>query len=252
MKKPPVWLKKGLTQNATETVPRKRIFVGTPAYEGKVYVQYAMMLLDLQKILEMHGYQVNIRLPVGGSLLVSDRNRILQMFWESGDDYLLCLDSDLAFNPNYILQFIEQMNKTNKDFIGGVYPSRDGKGFNFRPSLEEDSKIVQCKETGLLQMQYIPAGCMFMTRNLIGKLRDHFPELHYKPKEEKSDASPGVCLFDTQVWEGEFWGEDYVFCRRVREAGFDIWINPTIVFNHAGVHGSLMQTLTNKKEESVK
>jgi hypothetical protein len=242
----PVWMKKGPIQQTTNK--NKRIFVGTPAYQGQVHVHYAMMLLDLQKIFEMNGYSVNVRLPVGGSLLVADRNRIIQMFWESGDDYLLCIDNDLAFDPNYIIRFIEQMEKTDKDFIGGVYPSRDGRGYNFRPSLEKDDRIVQCKETGLLQMQYIPAGCMLMSRNLISKMREHFPELYYSPKDPRSKTESAFCFFDTEVYEGEFWGEDYVFCRRVREAGFDVWVDPTIVFNHAGVKGSLMETLTDKNK----
>jgi hypothetical protein len=239
-------MKKSLAQQQSPS-SKKKIFVSTPAYEGKVHVHYAMMLLDLQKIFEMSGYVVDIRLPVGGSLLVADRNRIIEMFWQSGADYMLCIDSDIAFDPNYILRFIEQMEKTGKDFIGGVYPSRDRSGFNFRPVLEEDSKIVQCKQTGLLQMEYIPAGCMLMTRNLIAKMKDHFPELYYCPKDQRNKSEAAYCFFDTQVWEGEFWGEDYVFCRRVREAGFDIWVDPTIQFNHAGVHGTLMDTLTNKK-----
>ena len=246
MNKKPVWLKKGPPSSVGS---KKKIFVSTPAYEGKVHVHYAMMLLDLQKILESHGYEVLVRLPVGGSLLVADRNRIVQMFYDSDADYLLCIDGDLGFDPNYIVRFIDQMAHTNKDFIGGVYPSRDGSGFNFRPKLEKDSRITQCKDTGLLGMEYIPAGCMLMTRNLIQKMRDHFPELYYSPKDSRSQTESAFCFFDTEVWEGEFWGEDYVFCRRVREAGFDLWVDPTINFNHAGIHGNLMQTLTPNKPE---
>lgn len=248
MKNKPVWMKRGGGAAAAPSSTRKKIFVGTPAYDGKVHVHYATMLLDLQKILEMNGYEVDVRLPVGGSLLVADRNRIIQMFWDTGADYLMCIDSDLAFNPHHILQFIQQMEKTGKDFIGGVYPSRDGQGFNFRPALQKDEKIVQCKETGLLKMEYIPAGCMFMTRNMISKMRDHYPKLYYSPKDKRSTAESAYCFFDTEVWKGEFWGEDYVFCRRVRDAGFDIWVDPTIHFNHAGIQGTLMETLSDKKK----
>ena len=249
----PIWMKRSTSGAVAPSASgRKKIFVGTPAYEGRVHVHYAMMLLDLQKILESQGYEVDVRLPVGGSLLVADRNRIIQMFWETKADYLLCIDSDIAFDPNYILRFIEQMEKTDKDFIGGVYPSRDGQGFNFRPAQEEDDKIVQCKETGLLKMEYIPAGCMLLSRNAIKKMRDHFPELYYSPKDARSKAESAFCFFDTEVWNGEFWGEDYVFCRRVREAGFDLWVDPTIMFNHAGVMGALMETLTDKKEQADK
>jgi hypothetical protein len=247
-KKKPVWINRS---NATNnTASKKKIFIGTPAYEGKVYVHYAMMLLDMQKIFEQAGFEVLIRLPVGGSLLVADRNRLVEMFWESGADYMLCIDSDLSFDPNYITRLIHFMENTEKDFGGGVYPSRDGKGFNFRPNLEEDGKIVQCEQTGLLKMDYIPAGCMVFSRSMIEKMREHFPELYYEPRDKRNLSENAYCFFDTEIWNGEFWGEDYVFCRRIREAGFDIWVDPTIHFNHAGIEGKLIDTLTDKRELS--
>ena len=129
----------------------RKVFIATPAYDGKVHVQYAIALVDVSKLLEMHGFEPMIRMPVGGSLLVADRNRLIEMFWQSGAEYLLCLDSDLGFDPRTVLRLIS----ANKDFSGGVYPSRDGKGFNFRPIVDEDSKIVNCKDTGLLKMEYI-------------------------------------------------------------------------------------------------
>jgi hypothetical protein len=220
----------------------KKIFIATPAYDGKVHVQYAMSLLDLCKILEMQGFEPIVRVPAGGSLLVADRNRLVEMFWQSGAEYMLCIDSDLGFDPRHVIRLIQ----SNKDFSGGVYPSRDGSGFTFRPATEEDGKIVICKETMLLKMEYIPAGFMLLSRNMIATMREKYPELWYSPKDPRSQEESAFCFFDTEVWEGEFWGEDYVFCRRARNAGFDIWVDPTIPFDHAGVKGSLIETLEKK------
>jgi hypothetical protein len=226
----------------------KKLFIGTPAYDGKVHVQYAMSLLDTCKLLEMNGIEPIVRVPVGGSLLVADRNRLIQMFWESEAEYMLCIDSDLGWNPYNVLKLID----AKKDFSGGVYPSRDGKGFTFRPIIEPDGKIVMCPETKLLSMEYVPAGFMLISRNVIAKMREKYPELYYSPKDPRSDKESAFCFFDTEVWEGEFWGEDYVFCRRVRETGFDIWVDPLIEFNHAGVHGALIQSLTTDRNLAQK
>jgi hypothetical protein len=59
-------------------------------------------------------------------------------------------------------------------------------------------------------------------------------------------------LFALEVYEGEFWGEDYVFCRRAAEAGVDIWVDPMIEFNHAGIEGRLFDALTTNPEEAAK
>ena len=224
----------------------KKVFIATPAYQGKVHVQYALALNDTCTLLRMHGFEVTIRMPVGGSLLVADRNRLVQMFWDSGCDYMLCVDSDLGWDPNAVMRLIE----ADKDVSGGVYPTRDKSGFNFRPAVESSGKIVMCKDTLLLQMEYIPSGFLLIKRNVIATLRDKYPELYYCPKDINSDQTSGYCFFNTEVYDGEFWGEDYVFCRRLREAGFDIYVDPLIEFDHAGTVGSLIQVLTTDKAKA--
>lgn len=227
---------------------RKSVFIATPAYDGKVFVQYAMSLLDTQKVLEMNGYETIVRVPVGSSLLVADRNRLVELFWQSGADYMLCIDNDIGFDARVLLKMLD----SKKDFVAGVYPSRDNSGFNFRPVTEEDGRIVMCPETKLLKMQYIPAGFMLISRNVIETMRETYPELWYSPKDPRSQKESAFCFFDTEVWEGEFWGEDYVFCRRARQAGFDIWVDPLIEFDHAGVRGALIQALTDDKSKAMK
>lgn len=226
----------------------KSVFIGTPAYEGKVHVQYALALMDTSELLKSIGYEVIIRMPVGGSLLVADRNRLTELFWQSGADYMLCVDSDLAWDPQAVLRFLQ----TDKDFCAGVYPSRMGKSFTFRPFVYEDGRIMMCEKTNLLKMQYVPAGFMLFKRTVIEKMRDTYPELKYEPKDPRSDDFGAYCFFNTEVYEGEFWGEDYVFCRRVRAAGFDIWVDPTIQFNHAGNCGALIESLTDDPEKAEK
>ena len=240
-----------VTENSKQK-ERPKFFISTPAYEGKVYVHYAMSLLDTSEILRMSGFEVLVRIPVGSSLLVSDRNRILQMFWESGAEYLLCVDNDLSWDPMVVPKLLNDMTVGDKEFVAGVYPTRDGKAFNFRPETEEDGRIIIDEKTKLLKMQYVPAGFMLMKRSVIEKLHNKFPELKYTPKDPRSEAESAYCLFNTEVWEGEFWGEDYVFCRRVREAGIDIWVDPLIQFNHAGVIGSLIEVLTTDPTKAQK
>jgi hypothetical protein len=138
----------------------------------------------------------------------------------------------------------------DKEFVAGVYPGRDGKSFTFRTFNNEDSSIVE--ENGLLKMQYIPAGFMLITRSVVEKLMKKFPELYFEPKHESMKQENGWLFFNTELWDGEFWGEDYVFCRKAREAGVDIWVDPLIQFDHAGVKGRLLDALTDKPQQKAK
>jgi hypothetical protein len=226
----------------------KKVMIATPAYEGKVHAHYATSLVDTALVLAQNGYASDIRLACGGSLLVHDRNRILMAFMDSDSDYLLCLDSDLGWPPQAVLRLLQ----ADKEMSGGCYPARVGGGFHFRPVFNENGSIAMDKETGLLKMAYIPAGFMMLKRSAIEKMQQHFAHTYYKPKDPRNKDTGGYMLFALEVYEGEFWGEDYVFCRRAAEAGVDIWVDPMIEFNHAGIEGRLFDALTTNPEEAAK
>lgn len=215
------------------------VFIATPAFSGQVTIPYALSLSETITALKAHGHDVTTRLTSSGSLLVAERNRLTEQFWGSGCDYMLCIDSDLGWPAQAVLAMLD----AGKEFVCGVYPARGtgGKEFTFRPTKNPDESIVQ--EKHLLKMEYVPAGFMLIRRSAIQKMRDKFSELYYCPKDPRNNPEPGYCFFNTELWEGEFWGEDYVFCRRAREAGVEIWCDPLIEFDHAGDRGMLMQVL---------
>jgi hypothetical protein len=225
-------------------ISKKRILIATPTYEHKVHISYMMAALDTVRLLESQGFEVDLQIPSQSSLVVHSRNAILQRFIETDFDYLLMVDSDLSWDPEAVIRLIH----ANKEFSGGVYPDRMGRGFLFRPSVGENNQIKICEETMLIKMEYIPAGFILLKRSAIQRMQYQFPELYYE-SADKTDK--GFCLFNTEVIDGQFWGEDYVFCRRAKESGIDIWVDPHIPFNHAGLNGKLMDVLTTNKEENI-
>lgn len=214
------------------------VFIATPAYSGQVHVPYAISLAETHHLLLQHGVQVTFRLSVGSSLIAAERNRLLELFWSSGATHMLCIDGDLGWPPQAVLAMLE----AKRDFVCGVYPTRDGsKSFLFRPKTDSNNCIVQDKH--LLAMEYVPAGFMLLSRECVRKMREFHSNLFCVPKQNDREL-PFYALFDTEVYEGEYWGEDYVFCRRARQAGVEIWCDPLIEFDHAGTRGALVQCLT--------
>jgi len=218
----------------------KKVFIATPAYSGVVNVQYALSLSDTLMLLAKHNIETMPRISTSGSLLVAERNRLLEAFWQSNCTHMLCIDSDLGWPAQAVLAMLD----ANKEFVAGVYPARGNeKSFLFRPEKNPNGSIVT--EKHLLKMQYIPAGFMLISRSAIKKMREKYENLYFEPKDKNcGNPEPGYCLFNTEVYEGEFWGEDFVFCRRAREAGIDIWVDPLIQFDHAGTLGILIEALT--------
>jgi hypothetical protein len=160
---------------------------------------------------------------------------------------MLCIDADLGWPA----MAVEAMLNHNQDFVGGCYPARGENVFLFRPEYNADGSIVK-NEQNLLKMNYIPAGFMLIRRNVLEHMMERFPELYFRPKDPKAAKDDGYCFFNTEVRDGEFWGEDFTFCRLVREAGFTIWVDALIEFDHAGTRGMLAQVLTNDPTKSNK
>ena len=188
-------------------------------------------------LLASHNIQAQPLITASGSLLVAERNRIIQAFWESDCTHLLCIDADLGWAAQAVIAMLQ----TEKEFVAGCYPARGkAREFLFRPAKNPDDTIIQDeKYKHLLKMEYIPAGFMLIARSVIEKMRDKHPDLYYEPKDKRNNPEPGYCFFNTEIYEGEFWGEDYTFCRKAREAGVDIWVDPLIQFDHAGTIGML-------------
>ena len=221
-----------------------KIFLATPAFDGKVTVPYACSLSDTRLCMAANGIDVIVRIHTSGSLLVRERNDLLKAFLATDATHILCVDSDISWNPLDIKKLVDY----NEDFVAALYPARGDNVFLFR-GVYGENKQMAVSEKHLLEMEYIPAGFMLIRRNVIETMMKHFPELYYCPKEESLKHMDGFHLFAVELWENEFWGEDYVFCRRARQAGFKIWIDPMIELEHSGKKGSFAQCLTDKVPE---
>jgi len=68
--------------------------------------------------------------------------------------------------------------------------------------------------------------------------------------EQVVASDDGFALFNCEIIDGEFWGEDYVFCIRARQAGFKVLVDPRIELNHAGARCSLQSVIESQKKES--
>jgi hypothetical protein len=225
----------------------RKVFFATPAFSGKVNVEYAISLAETYTLLSSKGIETQICIHSSGSLLVAERNRLNKSFLKTDCTHMLCVDSDLAWPAQAVPALLDY----DVDFVAGSYPARGENIFLFRPEYLPNGAIVT-NGNNLLKMNYIPAGFMLIKREVIEKLHEHFDCDYFKPKSKDQEEEDGFCIFNTEVRDGEFWGEDFVFCRKVRECGFDIWVDPMIEFNHAGTRGMMANCLTNDETKAKK
>ena len=221
---------------------KPHLYIATPIMNDNVRFNYALALTETTAMLRGMGMQVTIDILAGGSLLVKTRNQLVKRFMESDATHMLCIDSDLAWPAEAILAMLRQ----DKDAICGVYPIRHvqesgNNRFIFRP--EYDPKGGIAHEGHLLKLESAPAGFLLLKRETIQKMMDFHPDCYCKPKFKEIEHEDCFYFFNTEIYDNEFWGEDYVFCRRLKEAGLELWADPLIMFDHAGVVGQMTEVL---------
>ncbi len=222
-----------------------KVFIATPAFDGKVNVSYACSLCETRLFLAANSIEMVLRIHASGSLLVRERNDLVKAFLETDCTHMLCIDSDISWNPVDVKRLID----CEEPFVGALYPARGpDKCFLYR-GVYGENKRMDISEKKLLEMEYIPAGFMLIKRIVFESMILKMPELYYEPKDESLKHTKGHMFFGIELWDGEFWGEDYVFCRRARHCGFKIWIDPLIKLDHAGVQGAFVECLSDKPDQ---
>ena len=211
----------------------KKVFIASPVYDGRVDAKFSLAILETFAVLSSNSIQTQMYFDAGGTLLVSSRNRIMDAFLRSDCTHILCVDSDLAWRGADVIRALQ----ADVDFVAGVYPSRKNKGFIFTPTLNPDKTLRASK--GMLEMEGVPAGFMLLTRDCVEGVRRAHPQREYMDRSPGESEKPLFSFFNTEIIDGVFWGEDYVFCRLARDAGFTIYVIPDIIFDHAGVVGAL-------------
>ena len=204
--------------------------IGLPAYDHKVGLRMAISLMRLgQQVLE-HGIHIQVSSICGCSVVSRARNMIAHEFLKSDCDHLLFIDSDMNFEPDSVLRLLA-WNQT-KPIVGGAYESRK-EGKIYILSLDGDKEHIQMDAMGNVKARRIATGFMMIQRQVFEKLAEMHPE--WEHKDNTSDAMLHS-FFDFKVTRDGYIGEDFLFCDRAQEAGFSVWIDPTIKLGHMGIH----------------
>ena len=140
-------------------------------------------------------------------------------------DYIMWIDSDMVFQPEQFFKLIEH----DKDVVSGMYKMSDNKNYATVENMDEDffeqwsyyqflqDNDIKKKNGKLFKADYTGMGWMLVKYGVIEKMK--YP--YFYPR--KTIHKPG--------WE-EFVWDDVEFCLRVKEAGFDVWVDPNIIPGH--------------------
>jgi GT2 family glycosyltransferase len=136
------------------------------------------------------------------------------------------IDSDMVFKPEDFFKLIDH----DKDVVSGIYKMSDDVNYATVETMDEEffeewmyypfmqDKNIEAKKGKLFKVDYTGMGWMLIKRGVYEKMK--YPWFYPRKKVWKKYG-----------WE-EFVWDDVENCLRIKEAGFDVWIDPKIRIGH--------------------
>jgi len=206
-----------------------RVFVATPAYDGKVHTDYALSMVESSMLALANGVRVEASIAANGAFIEVARNMFVKMFLDTDCTHLFFIDADLKWEPRAFLGLV----MSGRPICAGVYPKREPKEC-YPVRYHEDGGGVQPFDGGWIPCERVPTGFLCIRRDVVEAMAEespkwHLPEAHDVPR-----------LFYTKITEeGGFVGEDYCFSDDFCEMfGEHIPVWPDYDFVHDGKPGN--------------
>lgn len=207
----------------------RKLMIAIPAYDGKLNISAAFQLPQLALAAQKHGFQIHLAHLSGCSIITRARNSLVNQFLESECTELLFVDADINFKVEDVLRIMAL--GSDRDIVAGAYPRRAKDQMFFADIYYNEHGGVELTEDGLMRVNRIGTGFMFIRRHVFAAMLAKHPEWKYWVDVEGKNHH---AFFDFQVTPEGYMGEDYLFCDRATALGFKVYIDPDINLGHFG------------------
>lgn len=171
----------------------------------------------------------------GSQGLVEARNEMAAAFVQGEDEWLLCIDADMGFQPDALYKLLQAVHPTERPIVGGLcFVARqvepDGyQGYRVRP-LPTLMDFRECDD-GLRRFWSVP---LYPVNSLVQVAatgmafilihRSVFERIAEKVGPTWFDRAPGT--------DGKLLGEDVSFCMRAQTVGVPVFVHTGVRTTH--------------------
>lgn len=203
-----------------------KVFLATPAYDGKAHCLFADSLIQSMRALDSHGIESQWRVWPGCCYLPVARNKLVHAFLETDCTDLVFLDSDVTWKPWQLIQILSY----SVEIVAGMYPLKQPGALEWPTELLETPE----GEYKLREAVLAPTGFMRLRRSVFEKMMEHYPAGHVDEYRHGKLVGAYHNFFDCEHIGTRWYGEDVNFCRKWREIGGQVWIDPAVSVEHHG------------------
>jgi hypothetical protein len=133
-------------------------------------------------------------------------------------DHIIWIDGDLEWNPMWIMELLA----SDKDVIGGTYRKKT-----------DDAELYTVKtqnlesEDGLIKVDGLGLGFVKMSKKAVTALWE-------ASEPYQNEGREGRMVCDIKIVDGQLVSEDNVVMSKLKDLGFDIWLDPRMTCCHIG------------------
>lgn len=256
---PPVTITRVEQGGAPLTAPR--LMVATPLYGG-AEADYLRSVVGLTGAAERANVACSFAWLSNNAVIDRARNVLAAAFLQSDATHMVFIDGDIGFEPEALIDLVTRMQGDDRlAVVGAPCPKRRinwslvaqaaakglGQGtpadlakyagvFALDPLDPQASFLVDEP----LELTRVGTGLMVIRRDVIEGLCARHAELRYAAdaldRESGLASDTLTALFQPMIdpESGHLLSDDYAFCRRVRDAGYRIWLAPWMRTTHTG------------------
>ena len=239
----------------TEATEKTHVYVATPAYSCLMHTAFVRSLLQLQGLCMKRGIAISVDLIGNESLVQRARNVLQARFLKSEATHLLFIDSDIAFQPDSV---VDKLLPADRDVITGIYAKKSinwpaierkvrtnamGRESIQEAGLDYNLNIIHrdaAVANGVIEVLDSATGFMMIKRDVIERMWAEFADtlMCVNDIQGHTNVTAYCAIFDCMIdpESKRYLSEDYAFCRRWQSMGGSIHAHVGVPLAHIGSH----------------
>ncbi len=187
--------------------------------------------------LESFGYTVWRK--YGWSAIDQGRCAMAQEALDKGFEHLFWIDADVAFWPYDVQKIINH----KLQFVSAPYSV---KGWPVLTTQFKDKNVKLGENGGLYEVNYAATGFMYTHRSVYEKIAKDLNMEKVKIWGGQYNVYP---YFFPILIDGEYLGEDFAFCHRLKQVGIPLYSDTTVKLSHIGKYSYSYEFLNSGLKE---
>lgn len=198
----------------------KKILIATPCLDQKVDAYFVHSLCESIKLGLKNDLDIRCVFLANESILPMARNELFALAHNENYDDMVFIDDDEYWDPKILIDIL----LSDKDVVSVPVVDKGDKKITFNVWLDESSK----KDTdGYINITKCGTGFLKLSKRVREDLWESNIELKFRNKKLKN-----ICEYTYR--DGDFVGEDITLSNKIKDLGYDIWLNPNHTVSHIG------------------